>query len=214
MPIKRALSGLFGLLLGVQHRIQSPVLDGLECTDLTFALDDQAHGDGLHTSSGESSADLIPEQRRNLIADQAVENAAGLLRVNQILVQLAGVLEGLLHRLLGDLVESYAANLFSFLGVGAQLEREVVGNGLALAVRVRRQKDLVGFGGGPLELRDDLLLARRDDQRRLEGAILQLYANIVLGQVHDVAHRGQHLEAFAQIFLNRLCLGGRLDDNQ
>ena len=90
----------------------------------------------------------------------------------------------------------------------------MVGNRLALAVRIGRQVDFVSLGGGLLQLRHNFFFARRDDQRRLEGAFFQFHANFVLGQVHDVTHRGQNLEAFAQVLLNRLGLGGRLDDYQ
>ncbi len=122
--------------------------------------------------------------------------------------------EGLLHGLLGDLVEGHPANLFPLFGGGSQLQSEMVGNRLALAVRVRRQKDRVRLGRCPLQLRHNLFLARRHDERRLKSPLLQLHANLVFGQVHDVTHRGQNLKARAKIFLNRLGFGGRLDDDQ
>ncbi len=198
----------------MQNRVQCPVFDRPEGPNLPLPLDDQPHGNRLHAAGREAPPHFVPQQRRNLIAHQAVQNAPGLLRVHKILVQVASVLEGLLHGLLGDLVEGHAANLFPLFGGCPQLQRQVVSNRLALAVRVRRQKDLVRLGRRLLQLRHHLFLARRHDQRRLEGPLLQLHANIVLGQVHDVTHRRQNLEARAKIFLDRLRLGGRLDDHQ
>ena len=69
----------------------------LERADFALALDDQAQRDGLDASGGESAADLVPEQRRNLVADQTVENAARLLRFNQVDVDGRRVLERLLN---------------------------------------------------------------------------------------------------------------------
>ena len=124
------------------------------------------------------------------------------------------MLEGILHGLLGNFVKGDAANLLLLFGAGAQLDGQVIGNGFAFAVRVRREKYFVGLGRGLLQLRNNFFLARRHDQRRLEGAMLKLHADVVFGQVHNVPDRSQHLEALAQIFFNRLRLGRRLDDNQ
>ena len=188
-PHKARLEGRVRLLLRMQKGVQRPVLDRLEGA-------------------------IIPQKRRNLVAHQAVQHPPRLLRVHQILIQIAGVLECLLHGLLGNLVEGHAVNLLPLLGRRAQLQRQVVGNRLALAVRVRRQVDFVRLGRRLLQLRHNLFLARRHDQGRVEGTLFQFHAELVLGQVHDVTHRRQNLEARAQIFPYRLGLGRRLDDDQ
>ncbi len=113
---KARLEALVRLPLRVEQRVERPVLHRLECTDLALALDNQAHGHGLHASRRKSAADLIPQQRRNLVAHQPVKNAARLLRVDEILIHIAGMLERFLHSLLGDLVEGDAANLLPLLG--------------------------------------------------------------------------------------------------
>jgi len=51
----------------------------LKFLDLLFALHDQPHGDGLHAPRGESPPHLIPQQRRNLIADDPIQHAPRLL---------------------------------------------------------------------------------------------------------------------------------------
>jgi hypothetical protein len=124
------------------------------------------------------------------------------------------MIESFLHRLLRNLVEGHAANLFSLFGVRSKLQRQVVRNRLALAVRVRRQKNLVRFGGQLFQLVHHFLFARGHHQFRHKRPILKLHANFVLGQVHDVPHRGPHLKALAKIFLDRLRLGRRFNDHQ
>ena len=140
---KPRLEALVGLLLGMQLRVQRPVLHRTECANLPLPLHDQPHGHRLHAPRREPPPDLVPKQRRNLVTHQPVQHAARLLRVHQVLVHVPGVLEGLLHRLLRDLVEGHAVNLLPLFGRGSQLQRQVVRNRLALAVRVRRQIDLV-----------------------------------------------------------------------
>jgi hypothetical protein len=191
-----------------------PVLYRPKRTDLALAFDNQTYRHGLHATRGKSAPHFIPEQRRNLIAHQPVEHAARLLRIDEILIHVPRMLERFLHGLFSDLVKGYAANLFLLFGRRTQLNCEMVCDRLALAVRVRRQKDLIGLGRRPLQLRDDFLLARRNNQRRLKCAAFQFNTNVVFRQVHDVAHRGQHLKALAQILLNRLRLGRGLDDHQ
>ena len=84
-------------------------------------------------------------------------------------------------------LQVFGLDLLAFLGAGSQLEREVVGDGFAFAVRVRRQEDFVCLGGQLLELVDDFFFAGRDHQLGLERAMLEFDANVVLRQVHDVA---------------------------
>ncbi len=68
-----------------------PVFDRGEGVDLAFALDDEAEGNGLDAAGGEAATDLVPEERGDLVADEAVENAAGLLGVHQVFVDVASV---------------------------------------------------------------------------------------------------------------------------
>ncbi len=159
-------------------------------------------------------------KRRNLVADEAVKDATGLLRVDQVGVDVARMEECLLHGALGDLVEGHAADgddraLLRFLAVdpiSAQLFSQVSGNGLALAVGIRRQVDGVRRLGQLLQLGDDFFLAGNDDVLGGE-VVVQVDAERLLGQVFDVPERGFHVVARAEIFLDRLRLSGRLDDD-
>ena len=50
----------------------------------------------------------LPKQRRKLVSYDTVEDTARLLRVNEIDVDRAGLLDRRLDRSLGDLVEGYS----------------------------------------------------------------------------------------------------------
>jgi len=124
----------------LEPRLDRPVLLGREAADLALALADDAHGDRLHAARREPAAHLVPEQRRELVADQPVEDAARLLRVEAVAVELAGLLERFEDRLLRDLVEQHAMDVLprapSFCAM-------CQANGLALAVGVGRQVDVL-----------------------------------------------------------------------
>ena len=95
-----------------EQRVNRPVFLGDERADFQLAFDDQAQRHSLHAPGGKSAADFVPQNRRNLVTHQAVEHAARLLRVHQILVHLGGMLEGRLDGLLRDFVEHHAINLW------------------------------------------------------------------------------------------------------
>ena len=94
---------------------------------------------------------------RDLVAVQAVEDAAGFLGADQAVVDVAGRLDRLLDRVLGDLVEHQAVDRHLRL---EQLE-QVPADGLSLAVFVRREVQRVGLLELVLEQLDLLALAGR-----------------------------------------------------
>src|SRR5690349_10145388 len=96
-------------------RVDRPILFFLERLDLAFPLDDEAEGNGLYASGRKAASNFIPQQRRNLIADKPVEDTAGLLRVDKILVDGTGMFERCLHGALGDLVEGHTLNAWRSL---------------------------------------------------------------------------------------------------
>ena len=101
--------GLFALLR--QVCVQCPVLLGDEFLYFLFPLGHQAHGHRLHPARGEAPADLLPQQRREAIAHDAVQHAPGLLGVHQVLVDVPGSGDALLHHLFGDLIKGDPAGL-------------------------------------------------------------------------------------------------------
>ena len=109
---------------------------------LALALDDEPRRDRLHAAGREPRHDLLPEDRRDLVAVEPVEDAARLLRVDEALVDLAGLVERPLDRVARDLVEDHPAHGHLRL----QHLEQMPGDRLALAVLVRREQELVGVG--------------------------------------------------------------------
>ena len=72
--------------LALHRRFEVPVLGRTERTPLFLALDDQAHRNALHTSGAQSRLHLLPEDRREGVAVEPIENAPALLRANEVLV--------------------------------------------------------------------------------------------------------------------------------
>ncbi len=91
-------------------------------------------------------ASLRHKQARQRIAPDAVEHAAGALRLVEMLVEAAGMLEAFVDALLGDLVEEDALDLHLLVRL-LHLLHEVVGDGLALAVGVGGEQDLLDLLG-------------------------------------------------------------------
>ena len=131
-----------------------PIDRRAERAALFLALDDQPHGNALHASGAEPGLHLLPEHRRQRVAVEAVEDAAALLRANEVLVDVDGFVERLLDRVFGDLVEDDPAD------GNLRLEhlRQVPADRLAFAVRVGGEQQLGRLLHGGLEVRDLLLL--------------------------------------------------------
>jgi hypothetical protein len=85
-----------------------PVLARLEGFDLFLALHDHAQRRRLHASGRESALHLAPQHRREVEADQVVERAPRLLRVDQVAGHLARMRDGFLDRARRDLGEHHA----------------------------------------------------------------------------------------------------------
>ena len=168
------------------------------------------------TRPAESRGSTFSRDRADLVAVEAVENAPGLLRVHESLVERQRPGDGLGHRLLGDLVEQHALDV----GVrGAHLVRQVPGDGLPLAILVRREVQLVGVLDQGPELADLLLAVRAHDIERLEvvlgvdaearpglGLVLLRHVGGVAGQVADVTDRRLNGVPLAEVTADRLGL--------
>src|SRR5213592_2943478 len=194
----------------LEPRLDSPVLLGREGADLALPLADDADRDRLHAPRREPAAHLVPEEGRELVADQAVEDAARLLRVEAVLVELAGVPERLEDRLLRDLVEEHAVDVPP---APAELLHDVPGDGLTLAVGVGGEVDVLLVLGGLLDLLEHLRLALDDVVLGREVA-LDVVPELRLGQVHHVADGRLHLVVAPEVLAERPGLGRRLDDDE
>ena len=190
---------------------------------LALALHDQACRHGLDAAGGEPARDLAPEDGRDLVAVQAVEDPPGLLRVDQAHVDLPRLLERALDRRAGDLVEDHPPDRHLRL----QHLDQVPGDGLALAILVRREQELLRVGQPLAQLADLALLVGVDDVQRLEvvldvdaqtrpGLLLELVRNLLRAgrQVANVADRGIDHEVVAEVRGDRPRLRRGLDDHQ
>ena len=108
---------------------------------LAFALDNQPHRDALDPAGREPRADLPPQQRRNLVAEQPVDNPPRFLGSRQGVVDVARVLQRLMDRLAGDFVKHRPVDR----DFRVQQLAEVPTDGLPLAVFVRRQVQFAGL---------------------------------------------------------------------
>ena len=208
---------------GVELGGDVPVAGAAERHPLALARDDDAGRDRLHASGGQLRRDLLPQHGADLVAVEPVQDAAGLLRVHQIVVQVARVLSGGPDGRLGDLVEHHP------LDWDARLEglQQVPGDGLALAVAVCRQIQLVDVLEQVLQLGDGVLLVGADDVERFEvgididaearprlGLVLGGHVRGGPGQVADVSPGGLDDVVGAQVASYFACLGRRLDNDE
>src|SRR5262249_308783 len=93
------------LLRLAERRHDCPVLFGHERADFPFALADQPQRHRLHAPGTGTRLHSAPEQRADLVAHQAVQHTARLLRIEEIFVNVTRPADGILHGALGDLVE-------------------------------------------------------------------------------------------------------------
>ena len=107
-----------------------------------------------------------------------------------------------------------------------QLLQQVPRDGLALAVLISCEVELVGALECALQLGDRLLLRVGDhvvglepvldvDGELAQRPLLELGRQVLgLDEVTDVTDRRQHFIALTQVLGDRLCLGRRLDDDE
>src|SRR5690606_1604473 len=155
--VELGLETLAGLL---ELGRDGPVLLGDEVPDLGFALGDEPERHGLDPAGAESAANGRPEDRADLVPDEAVEDAARLLRLDLAHVDGGRVLEGAPDGVPRDLVEEHAtaapAIPAGLVRVVAEGLRHVVRNGFALPVRVGGDDELVRGAGAPLQAPEHL----------------------------------------------------------
>ena len=99
-------------------------------------------------------ADAAERDVRHLVADEAVEHATTLLRLDELHVEVAPVVDGLGDGLAGDLVEHHPLDRH----LGLEHLEEVPRDRLALAVLVGREVELARVLQRRLQLGDDVLL--------------------------------------------------------
>ena len=160
-------------------RDQRPIFAADEFFDLQLAFADEAQRDRLHAPGRARAGQLAPQDRRQREADEIVERAAGQIGVDERLVDLAGMRHRLPDRVLGDGVEHHALDgLVLERALLVQYVEQMPGNGLALAIRIGRENDLVGFfdefgdGGDALGALGVHLPDHREIVFRIDRAVL------------------------------------------
>ena len=120
-------------------RDQIPPCAAAEGATLTFTHDNQTNGNALHTTRRQSRRDRRPEQRRDGVTREAIDDASCFLRLDEIFVDIAEFGQRSADCALGDFVEHHATHRHFRL----QLLQQVPRNALAFAVFVSRQNQLV-----------------------------------------------------------------------
>ena len=213
---------------GIEGRCQVPVRRGDEGNALTLAVHDKSNRDRLHPACRASVAtDLLPEHLGDGVAVEPIDDATRLLRIDELHVEFARLLEGIGDGVLGDLVEDHAAH------GDLRLEHleQVPGDGLALAVLVRGEEQLGSVLELLLQLRNRRLLIGMHD---VEGGEAVVGVDGVLrpgllaqtlgefrcpaGEIAHVADRRLDPEIpgspTVEVALDRLGLRRRLDDDE
>ena len=197
----------------LESGLDAPIFLRAERLDLALAVDDQAQRDRLDAAGRLGARQLAPQHRRQGESDQVVERPARQIGIDQLLVDLARVVDGVDHGALGDFVERHALDR-QLVQQPARLQRldDVPGNRLAFAIRVGRQDQLVGAldrVGDFLEL----LLAAALDFPIHEEVVLRLHRTVLGRQVTHVAERGQDAVVPSQVLVDRLGFGRGFDDD-
>ena len=209
--------------IGIESAKEIPPLRGTERHALPLALHDEPGRHRLDAAGRQTAHDLLPEDRRDLVAVEPVEDAPRLLRVHEPLVDLACLLESPFDRVARDLVEDHAPDGH----LGLEHLEQVPRDRLPLAILVRREQELVRIGELLAKLRDRLLLVGIDDVERFEF-VLDVYtearpglALVLLGhlgravrKVANMPDGGLDDELRPEVTGNRARLRGRLDDDE
>ena len=197
-----------------KRRQQRPVFLRDEFFDFEFAVANESQCNRLHAAGRSRAGQLAPQHRGERETDEVIQCAAGHVSIHQRAVDFSRMGHRLCDRLLGNGVEDHALDLLIFEGALFLHDfQDVPRDGFALAIGVGCQDQLVGTlerlgdlvetaGGLGIDLPDHLEIRVRIDRS-------------VLGrEVADMTVRGQNLVAGAQIFVDRLGLGRRLDNDE
>src|SRR4249920_2636630 len=92
--------------------VDAPVLACLERGDFLLTFADEAQCGALHASCRQAAPDFLPQQRREIEADQIVQRTSRLLSIDQIFRKLARCADRRAYAVARDLVERHTVDLF------------------------------------------------------------------------------------------------------
>ena len=120
------------------EELEIPISGGDKRDAFALALHNQTNGRTLHTTSRETTVDTAPQNRADLVAIQAIENAPRLSSVDQAVVDRSWIVDCVVDRGFGDLMEHHP--LHGHLGF--QVLEKMPTNGLTLAIFVGCEVEL------------------------------------------------------------------------
>ena len=91
----------------LERSFQIPVAPTAKGASSPLSLYEQADSHGLNTSGREPPGNFLPQQRREGVADQSVEDSSGFLGMHQLHIELTCVIECPGDRLFCDLVKHH-----------------------------------------------------------------------------------------------------------
>src|SRR2546430_5399577 len=91
-----------------EQRLDRPVFDWIECTNLALTLDDESQRDRLYATCRDTLLHCLPQDGARLVSHKTIEDATSLLRLDLLVVDGAGLPNRELDRILGDLVKEHA----------------------------------------------------------------------------------------------------------
>src|SRR6516164_11476221 len=191
-----------------------PVLLRDEGSDLLLALADHAQCRTLYAPRGQPAPHLLPQEWREIEADQVVESAARLLCVDELHRQAARLPDRLADGVARDLVEHHPMHVLAVEGA-ARIEDllQVPGDRLTLAIGVGGEIQSLGLAERARDRRDVALVLL--EHLVLHGVAALRVDRAFLGhQVTHVPIGGEHIEVPPEILLDGLRLGGGLDDDE
>ena len=218
-PLAPGVTQGFGLVeVGCEIGLDLPVFVRDEGLNFLFSLGDEAHRHRLHAPGAEAAGHFFPQERRNLIPDDPIQNATRLLGVDLVQVDRARVFKRLADLVLRDRVED---NALGPIVVDAQGFLEVPGDRLSLPIKVGGEVDVFGGLRVPFQFRDGLFLGPDDFVGRLEAVFDIHPRHRLLGalgrsdrQVPNVADRGFDHVIVAEVLVDGAGFGRRFNDDQ
>ena len=167
----------------------------------------------MHPTGRAGAGKLAPQDGGQVKPDQIVQRAARHVGVNQILIDHAGVLEGVFDGRFGDLVEDHALDVLALkFSALFQLIHDVPGDRFTFAVRVSGEDQLVMVLESFLDILEPLIAVGLDQPRHLE-IFVWIDRAILGGQIADVSETRKNLEIRAEIFVDGFGLGRGLNDD-
>ena len=206
----RKFSGKLHAALLLELHADRPVFLGHERLNLLLAIAYKLDRHRLHAAGGKPLLDLAPEERTELVADDAIEHTPRLLRIHAIDIDRIRLLDRRLYGRLRDLVEDDAAVL---IRVDSQNVREMPSDRLSFTVGIACKIDLGCMLRILLQRLDEVALAADIDVLRRK-VVLDVDAELALRKIAQMPHGRSHHVFLAEILLDRLRLRRRLDNDQ